>query len=210
MRTRSLIGLTTLVLSAAACQGGSRSPATLPEDLKRDLQAASSADGLQLANATGGYQRTRFVSEIERSNLSAPTSQIPRPRPMPKTHAGLTQATTTSPAPEAVQQAETQSDPQPEPVTQAPASDEPRVPVVAPRPAPVPVEVGVSGEGARGGRDNGPPDIGDVIGVIFRGGGRVGDDHCVPHRRPGRGFPFPQLPSQQLPPALRHLSAYIR
>ncbi len=199
MRLQSWIGLITVSLGAAACQGGGRSSASVSDDLKRDLEAASSDQGLQLANASQGFERARVVSDIEQSNHSAPTTQLPRPKPVPRKRSGALESTNQSPSPEP-QVAEAPQNPQPEATEQAPAADEPRVPSVAPRPAPVPVEVAGASNGGRGRVGDGPPEIGEVIGVIFRGGGRGGidDDHCVPRRRPGaRGFPFP-LPFEQV------------
>lgn len=196
MRYQSLLSVVAVSLGAAACQGGSHASASASDDLKRDLQAASSDQGLQLASASRGFQPAQVVSDLEQSKNSAPTTQLPRPKPIPKKRTGATEVTNQSPSPEP-QVAEAAQNPQPEASQQAPVADEPRVPSVAPRPAPVPVEVaGVSGSG-RGRVGDGPPEIGEVIGVIFRGGhGGMDDDHCVPRRRPGaRGFPFP-LPFQ--------------
>src|SRR5262249_31582117 len=81
------------------------------------------------------------------------------------------------------------TEPEPQPATEQTVAAAPTVPMVAPRPAPAPiVNPGASGRGARAG--SAPEGLGDVIGVILRGGS-VGDDHCVPRGRRGRGVPFP-------------------
>lgn len=207
MRVQTILGLVAVSLGAVACQRGSSKSAALPDDLKRDLQAAGSDQGLQLASSAKGYVPAQVVSDIEQTNLSAPSQQVRKPKLTPHQRTGEVPAearrTTSEPQP---QQSETAPSPQPQAEQQAPAADEPRVPSVAPRPAPVPVEVGTADVG-RGRDGGGPPEIGDVIGVIFRGGGRGGvdDDHCVPRRRPGgigRGFPFP-LRAEQIPQIVR-------
>jgi len=196
MRLHSLLLVGSSVVLAAACRDRAPASTALNSDLKRDLEAAASTDGLQLANSAGGYQRAQFVSAIEQTNQSSPSQAVPRPRPVVHAKAGVTPQEEKSPDEQVANQVVAPETPTPQPEAQAPAADEPRIPTVAPRPVAAPVDaegttVRGNGGGSRGA--GAPPDIGEVIGVIMRGG-RVGDDHCVPHRRPGsRGFPFPRM-----------------
>jgi hypothetical protein len=194
MRLHSLVLVGSSVLLVAACRDRAPDSTALDSDLKRDLDAAASADRLQLANSGNDYQRARFVSEIEQSSRSSPSKELPRPRPVVHARVGQTPEQNQTQSAEAANQVLAPESPTQQPAAQAPAADEPRLPSVAPRPAAAPVEAAGAGAGARGARDGGaPPEIGEVIGVIMRGG-RVGDDHCVPRRRPGgRGFPFPRM-----------------
>lgn len=177
---------------AAACGGGDLQSASIPDDLKQDL-AAASAPKLELASAAGDYQPMRFVSDIEQTELSTPVKRAPKPRPMP--------APTSSPQP--------QDQPAPAPEPEAQVAEAPQapqvaeavsaVPSVAPRPSALPVDMpSTQGVGDRDGQvfgrggDRGA-DIGGIIGVVIRGGG-VGPDHCPPRRRGGRRPPFPILP----------------
>lgn len=194
MRLHTLLLVGSSVVLAAACRDRAPASTALNSDLKRDLEAAASTDGLQLANSAGSYQRAQFVSAIEQTNQSSPSKALPRPRPVVHAKAGVTPQEQKSPDQQIASEVAAPESPSPQPEAQAPAADEPRVPTVAPRPVAAPVEGEGSAVGGGGGRGAGaPPDIGEVIGVIMRGG-RVGDDHCVPHRRPGgRGFPFPRM-----------------
>ena len=194
MRLHSLVIVGSSILLLAACRDRAPESTALSSDLKRDLDAAASADPLQLANSASSYQRARFVSEIEQTNRSSPLKELPRPRPVARARAGQLPEQQRTPTEEVANQVLVSDAPTPQPEAQAVASDEPRLPTVAPRPVAASVESDGAGRGTRGGRDGGaPPEIGEVIGVIMRGGG-MGDDHCAPRRRPGgRGFPFPRV-----------------
>ncbi|MEP7346540.1 MAG: hypothetical protein ABI877_14815 [Gemmatimonadaceae bacterium] len=194
MRLHSLLIVGSSILVVAGCRDRTPDSSALSNDLKRDLAAAASTDRLQLANSAGDYQRARFVSEIEQTNRSTPSREVTRPRPVVRKTTGQTPEATHSPTEEVANQVVANESPDPQPAAQAPASDEPRIPIVAPRPVAAPVEAQGPAVGGGGGRGAGaPPDIGEVIGVIMRGG-RVDDDHCVPRRRGGgRGFPFPRV-----------------
>jgi hypothetical protein len=184
--SRSIIAGLFLV---AACGRGEPEQAASNSDLQRDLEAASSPSGLQLASQAQGYQRARFVSEIEQTNQTAPAPKAAAPRRVRSQHHQQTvkpeetelvaeETATVAEAPE----------PEPQPTTEeTTVAEAPSVPIVAPRPAPAPV---ANTGGMVSGRGEGsvaiPEGIGGVIGVVIRGGG-VGDDHCVPRGRRGRG-----------------------
>jgi hypothetical protein len=194
-----------LVIFAAACGPDSANGTRMSDDLKKDLEA-STAD-LQLA--TSAARPMRFVSELEQTNAAAPVQRTRAPRHVASRTAGTTKENTTSPAPEAPTQVQVAQVPTESPPTPGPGSDVPSVPTVAPRPVALPVDYPASGGSGRGqvgtGRGDGSTGvgIGDVIGVVIRGGG-VGDDHCVPPRRPrGRGLPIP-FPVHVIPQIRQH------
>ena len=172
---------------AAACARGGKENVTAKGDLQRDLETAASPSGLQLASQSQGYQRARFVSEIEQTNQSVPVPRAPARRRVTRPHhaSPVNQDQRTPVAEESATVVETPQ-PEPQPTTETSVSEAPTVPVVAPRPAPAPVsETGTVASG-RGDGMGIPEGIGGVIGVIIRGGA-VGDDHCVPRGRRGRG-----------------------
>lgn len=197
MRSSIVRLLVPLAFAASACGTGGQGGAQLSDDLRKDLEASSSVKP-ELASSAGGFQPLRFVSDIEQSNGSAPVQRERTPRRVASKSANLDQQDSKSPAPESAQDIQVAQTPSE--ALQAPAPDPnvPSVPSVAPRPAPMPVDVpsmegsgrGGVGMGRGEGRGEGRgPDIGDIIGVVIRGGG-VGPDHCPPRRR-GRGrFPI--------------------
>jgi hypothetical protein len=187
------IGLTALGLALlAACgKGSSKSSTAMNDELQRDLAAAKSSDGIALASSATGYQPMRFVSDIEKTNTAVPISRSPAPRRVPRKQSAP--EGTDEKSPDAAPQYEgmTGTAPAPEPEAEAPANDVPSVPSVSVNPRPTPVSVESTAGSGRG--SGGPPEIGDIIGVIIRGG-NGGVDHCEPPGRRGRGrggFPFP-------------------
>src|SRR3954468_20950511 len=64
MRTDFKVASLTLALALSACSRREEPTATLSDDLKRDLAAATSATG-DLATAPQSYKRMRFVSDVE-------------------------------------------------------------------------------------------------------------------------------------------------
>lgn len=194
MRTSLVRKLVPIALVAMACGRGASDSATITDDLRKDLEAASSARP-ELASASGAYQATSFVSEIEQSNGAAPVQQAPVPRRVAARSANLQQNETHSPAPEPQSEVQVAETPAETPQAPAPQSDVPSVPSVAPRPSALPVDVpsmqgtGNGGGGGGGiGTGRGGEGIGDIIGVVIRGGG-VGVDHCPPRRRGRPRFP---------------------
>lgn len=176
-----------IALLAAACSKGGAPSAGVSDELLKDLEAASAAKP-ELASQAGDYKPMRFVSELEQSNGAAEVQRSRTPRRVATRSTSVTQSETNAPAPEPQQEIQVAQLPAPEAQAPAPApSDVPTVPIVAPRPAPMPVDMPATGGYGTGGMGTGSGDgrgvqIGDVIGVVIRGGG-VGPDHCPPRRR---------------------------
>lgn len=179
-------------LVLAACSGTKKSA---DADFKKDLELASSSDGLAVAPAGQG---TQVVSAIERT-APAPKSPAPASR-VRKYHRAPVQtvAPVVADAPSQVTQ------PEPTPVTSAPAVDP--QPQISTRPQPQ-VSTYPGPESGSGGTVSSGPGagsiIGAVLGAVLRGAivGGMGDgDSCDPRtegrhggavnrRYPGGGFP---------------------
>lgn len=198
-------------LAVACGRGKTNDKTALNADLKRDLEAAS-ATSVELANTSGDYKPTRFVSAIESPATSAPVRHKNVRRPVAKpASAGAGQvAKAPDPAPEnKVDVAE----PEKSTETPAPTIDTPTNVAVTPRPTPVgsapaPTDAGSGGVGggsSGGGLGGIGEAIGTVIGVVIIRGGGGGIDHCDPRTegRPARGpgvmFPDPRIPSRGIP-----------
>jgi hypothetical protein len=160
----------------AACSKSSNS--AMDADLKKDLEVASSSDGITLANAGSG---TQVVSAIEQTappaRQKAPSTRVRTHKAAPKSPPRVVQAV----APATVTQDEEQS------VATSPAAD---AAPVSPRPQPVAVSYP---SGSSSGGDDGRVSsgsgagavLGSILGAVIRGG-TVGDvDHCDP-RTDGR------------------------
>jgi hypothetical protein len=191
----------------AACSGTKKTAAS--DDLKKDLEMASSNDGLAVAPGSAG---TQVVSAIERTG---PAPKAPAPATKARTYH---KAPTRTPAPIVAVAPATVSTPEPTPVITVPEAASPVVEPEQPvshRPQP---QVGVI-PGSEGGGMGGPGTvnrgggsgvgsvIGAVLGAVLRGGIVVGGDgdSCDPRtdgrhggmvnrRYPGGGrgtFPFP-------------------
>ena len=169
----------------AACSGDKKT--SMNDDLKKDLELASSSDGITLANSSPNAGQ-QVISAIERTTPPArqqtPSTRVRRHKAAPKAppQVAQTQARAT------VTQTEEQS------VAPAPSANDP-VPV-SPRPQPVAVSYpsgsssgGDDGRVSSGGSSAGAI-IGSILGAVIRGG-VVGDvDQCDPRtdgRRGGRG-----------------------
>jgi hypothetical protein len=208
VRTIAKLTLLCLTLGTLACREKDdqvRADA-LSDDLRRDLELAQS-EGLELASSAQNRQRTHVVSAIELFPATVPLHSAmkrsvgPRPAPAPQ----RTAAAESRPAPQAAS----------EPRVVAVATREPEIapqpsaePLPAPEPVPIPVshpsdeEMGVGDAGTPEADGESEADvegdgsvIGDIIGVVIRGG-HVGDDHCEIHERgggrgPGGGIPYP-------------------
>lgn len=178
------VGLSAVVLAACG-RNGAPADRAMSDDLKRDLQLATTS-GLDLAS----QQRAEAFPLTE-----IPQSSAPSPMPALKKGAGpkavRSKHPTVKASPEAsvVANAEdpqveiTQKEPSP---TTEPTPD-PTAPAV-PRPSPTPTDPN-GGEGAHGhggggpnrGANDGGSVIGGIFGVILRGA--IGDeDHCDPRR----------------------------
>ena len=165
----------------AACSGDKKT--AMNDDLKKDLELASSNDGITLANSSGSAG-TQVVSAIERTTPPArqqtPSTRVRRHRVAPKAPPQVVKTE----APATVAESEPQSV-APEPVANDPTP-------VSPRPQPVAVSYP---SGSSSGGDDGRVStgstagaiLGTILGAVIRGG-VVGDgDQCDPRtdgRRP--------------------------
>ena len=175
-----------------ACSGDKK--ASINDDLKKDLELASSSDGITLANSSPNAG-TQVISAIERTTpparQQAPSARVRHHKAAPKSPPQVVQAK----APATVTQTEPQS------VASAPSANDPTP--VSPRPQPVAVSYpsGPSSGGDDGRVSSGGSSVGAVLGTILGAvirGGVVGDvDNCDPRTegRNGRAvnnrLPFP-------------------
>jgi hypothetical protein len=203
------VGLSAVVLAACGKNGASPDRA-MSDDLKRDLQLASSSS-LDLASqqASKGFALT----EIGQSSAPSPSLTVKKGAG-PKAVKSKTPTVKAAPAATVDAKAE---EPTVEVMAQAPSpttepTPDPTAPAV-PRPSPTPIDPN-GGEGARGQNgggtnpgagDGGGSILGGIFGAIIRGG-VVDGDHCDPRtdRRPwGRGnapnTPFPRGIPPRLP-----------
>ena len=167
------------VVVLAACSGGKKT--TMNDDLKKDLELASSNDGITLANSSANAG-TQVVSAIERTTppvrQQTPTTRVRRHRAAPKAPPQVVQTE----APATVAEIEPQS------VAQEPVASDP-IPV-SQRPQPVAVSYP---SGSSSGGDDGRVStgstagavIGSILGAVIRGGVVGDDDKCDP-RTDGR------------------------
>jgi len=179
MRTECKVAALSLALMVSACSKRPEPTASLPDDLKKDLAAASQAS-TPLATAPQSFQPMRFVSDIERTRA---TERVLRPkvstrheRMAPTQHAqGNPVVSLTSHTLETV--TTPTNSPSPEPTA-----------VVAAVPDPLPASGGSGGPSADGAVESGRG-IGSVLGGILAGvvirGGHAGPDKCDP-RTDGR------------------------
>jgi hypothetical protein len=162
-------------LIVAACSG---KDAKMSDDLKKDLDQASTSDGLALANASKGSQ---VVSAIEQATPPAPRQVAPSRRV-----AKHTAAPTRTPAPVETRQADVSEAVVQQPTEVAPAPVEP-APTQSPRPQPIQVSTGNVSVGRSGG--SGGSGLGAILGgisIVLRGGG-VDGDSCDPRTDGRRG-----------------------
>ena len=162
----------------AACSGDKK--AAMNDDLKKDLELASSNDGITLANSGGAG--TQIVSAIERTapptRQETPSTKVRRHRAAPKSPPQVVRTE----APATVAENDQQS------VAPQPVANDPTP--VSPRPQPVAVSYpsGPSSGGDDGRVSTGSSAgaiIGTILGAVIRGG-VVGDvDNCDP-RTDGR------------------------
>jgi hypothetical protein len=185
-------------LALAACSKTAPTGRALSDDLKRDLQLASST-GLDLASKQAAASFP--LTEVAPVAAPAPTRTLKKatgPKAVPS------KKPTVNASPDAsIAEAES---PQVEVMSQAPAPTteqlpEPAAPAV-PRPSPVPVMAG-GGSGRSDGGMGGGSILGGIFGAIIRGGG-VDGDHCEIHdgrrgRRSGGGYIPQQVPMGRLP-----------
>lgn len=174
MRARIvLIGAAGLIV--AACSGKSK---TMSDDLQKDLELASTSEGLTLAGSAA--KGSQVVSAIERTTPPAPrrvaqSRRVVKHKPAP----------ITPPAPVEAQVADVSEEVEPQPVAVAPAPTEP-APTASPRPHPVEMPSGSGVAVGRGGGSNTGAVLGGIISVVLRGGGVDGDE-CDPRTDGRRG-----------------------
>src|SRR5687768_1266999 len=179
MRKSYLLIATAGVVFLSAC--GSGSDNAVSADLLKDLELASSNDGITLGNEALASSQV-VVSSIE-SN-SPPARQVAKSAPVKRYKAARK-------APPQVAKTQAPADViESEPMTVAnmPVVTLPDAPVT-PRPQPIQVSYpsGPSSVGSDGGVGSGSATgavLGTIFGVVLRGG-VAGDDHCDP-RRTGR------------------------
>ena len=176
----------------AACSGDKKT--SINDDLKKDLELASSSDGITLANSSPNAGQ-QVVSAIERTapptKQQTPSNRVRHHKPAPKSPPQVvrTEARAT------VAQSE------PQPVEQQPVAGSTPV---SPRPQPVGVSYpsGRSSGGDDGRVSSGGSNVGAVLGTILGAvirGGVVGDvDNCDP-RTDGRRSRGPIVINQRIP-----------
>jgi hypothetical protein len=184
----------------AACSGDKKG--SINDDLKKDLELASSSDGITLANSSPNAGQ-QVVSAIEQTapptRQQAPSAKVRHHKPAPKSPPQVVRAK----APATVVQNETQS------VAPAPTADDPTP--VSPRPQPVAVSYpsgpssgGDDGRVSTGGGSGVGAVLGTIFGAVIRGGVVMGDgDNCDPrtdgrHSQVNNRMPFP-IPSSGRP-----------
>ena len=180
----------------AACSGDKK--ASINDDLKKDLELASSSDGITLANSSPNAGQ-QVVSAIEQTappaRQKAPSNRVRTHRAAPKSPPQVVQTQ----APATVAQVEPQS------VAPAPAADPTPV---SPRPQPVAVSYpsgpssgGDDGRVSSGGSSVGAV-LGTILGAVIRGGVVGGDvDNCDPRTdgQHGRTLPNNRIPPYGIP-----------
>ena len=175
----------------AACSADKKT--SMNDDLKKDLELASSSDGITLANGSPNAGQ-QVVSAIEQTapptRQQTPSNRVRTHKQAPKSPPQVVRAK----APATVAQNEEQS------VAPAPVDPTP----VSPRPQPVAVSYpsGASSGGDDGRVSSGGSSAGAVLGTILGAvirGGVVGDvDNCDP-RTDGRRPRYPIAIGRQIP-----------
>ncbi len=163
----SLAGIAS-ALVVAACSSKS---AVMSDELKKDLEVASSSNAINLATSQQA-PGSQVVSAIERATPPAPrhiaqSQRVVKHRAAPKA----------PPAAVEVQQADVSPAVEPQPVEVAPAPVDP-VPIASPRPRPIATQGGGNDTGRAGGGGIGSV-LGGIFTVVIRGGGVDGDE-CDP------------------------------
>jgi hypothetical protein len=201
------VGLSALVLAACG-KHGAPSNRAMSDDLRRDLQLASSSD-LDLASQQSA--KNFPLTEIGQTSAPAP-SVAPKRAPGPKAVKSKTPSVKAAPTPEVAPES---TEPRTEVATQTAApittpEPEPSAPAV-PRPSPTPIDpnggVGTHGQNGGGSTAGTSDGVGSIIGTIFGAvirGGVVDGDHCDPRtdgrrRRPG-GYGYPPSTYPTYPP----------
>lgn len=177
-KVRKLVSIAGIagVLLVAACNS---KDAVMSDELKKDLDAASTSNSINLA--TSQTPANQVVSAIERTTPPAPrtiasSQRVAKHKAAPK---GV-------PAPVEVQRADVSTQVEAQPVEVAPAPVDP-APLPSPRPQPVASTTGGGDRQGRGAGSNIGSILGGIFTVVIRGGG-VDGDACDP-RTDGRHGP---------------------
>jgi len=168
MRSSYLLAGTAAIVLLSAC--GSQGKSAMDADLRKDLELASSSDGISLGNGAVTASQ-QFVSSIERA--TPPARAVAKSAPVKRYKAARKAAPQVAQT-EAPAEA---SAPEPRMVASMPIAGEIPAPVSA-RPQAIPVSYpgGASSGGSEGGSS-----AGGIFGAIIRGG-VVDGDHCERHR----------------------------
>lgn len=176
-------------VALAACSADKKT--AMNDDLKKDLELASSSDGITLANSSPNAGQ-QVVSAIEQTTPPArqqtPTTRVRTHRAAPKSPPRVVKTQ----APATVAQATEEQT-----VAQAPSDPAP----VSHRPEPVGVSYpsgsssgGDDGRVSSGGSGVGVV-LGTILGAVIRGGVVGGDvDNCDPRTERRGGYPNHQIP----------------
>ena len=208
------VGLSAAVLAACG-KNGATSNRAMSDDLKRDLQLASSTN-LDLASqqASKGYALT----EISQSSAPSPSLALRKgagPKAVKSKHPTVKASPENSVVANAAEPTVEVMAKAPSPTTEP--TPDPAAPAV-PRPSPMPT-IPTGGEGAHG-RDGGGPNagsgdgggsiLGGIFGAILRGG-VVDGDHCDPRTdRRGRRPPARVMPPYGTPGTFGRGTIYDR
>ena len=166
----------------AACSGDNKS--AISDELKKDLELASSSDGIALANASNASGQD-VVSAVERTTpparKQAASARVRRHKPAPKSPPRVVQTETLADA----------SESEPQTIENAPVAVDP-APPITPRPQPVAVSYpsGPSSGGDDGSVNRGSTTgvvLGTILGAVIRGGAVGGVDRCDPRTDGRRG-----------------------
>jgi hypothetical protein len=184
MRRYSTIATLSITVLLGAC-GRSQQGADLPDDLKKDLAAASVGGGaLTIAPSSG--RSTRFVSDVEQWK-GASSTKLPKAARHPVRHAARAVAKESmhmGTAPVVAVASETTT---PEPIAAAPAPEPTMAIVPSSQPSTEPVGASSDGAGDRGHGGGLGGLLGGIIGTVVLRGGHGGIDKCDPRtdgRRP--------------------------
>ena len=182
----SLLPVVLAGVAVAACSKSStRADRPLSDELKRDLQLASTTS-LDLASKQSAAAFP--LTEVPIAASSAPRSTL-RKSAGPKAVASKTPTVAATPEPTVAVEAE---EPEVQVMAEAPSPTMEPIPVAdapaVPRPSPVNPAPAGDGSWGRGGTSTGGSVLGGIFGVVIRGGG-VDGDRCEIHDRRGRNRP---------------------
>jgi hypothetical protein len=187
MRTYRNVTTLSLSLLLGACSGRQQQTADLPDDLRKDLAAASVGRN-ELASAPQSQKRVRFVSDLEQWKGGAPKRAMASHHPTrPMVHKAASAPTTdmaTSPAIAVASEASA-----PTSIAVAPAPEPTAVIAASPSAEPSSAPAGSTSDSGAGDRGRGGGWgglLGGIIGTVVLRGGHGGIDKCDT-RTAGRG-----------------------